>query len=69
MKTKTINITIPIHYTDERNCYAAFLMGISALIEQRNLKTLLDDPKKREMAKERIPQLTEAIDVLKNHKP
>lgn len=49
MKTKTVNITIPIHYTDERNCYAAFLLGISALVEQKQLKSLLDDPKKREV--------------------
>ena len=51
MKKKTINITMPIHYNDNRNCYAAFLLGIKSLIDldQKHLKTLLDDPNKHEV--------------------
>lgn len=49
MKVKTINITIPIHYKHERNCYPGLLVGISHLLDQPQLKTLLDDPNKREV--------------------
>lgn len=42
MKTKTVNITIVISYSDERNCYPAVLLSLERLLDQNNLKTLID---------------------------
>ena len=42
MKTKTINITVVISYNDNRNVYPAFLLGVSELIQQGNLKRLIE---------------------------